>query len=247
MSELRKNDWVNNNPNPPIDMTGKKINMLTVLYRSENLKGRTRWHCRCDCGKELDVDYGSLKKGQYSCGCFTSARIREKKSTHGKSDTRLFNVWAKMKERCCRKTHKSYIDYGGRGIKVCPEWLNDFSAFDEWAMANGYDENADFMKCTLDRIDPNGDYEPSNCRFVSMKVQCNNRRNNHYILYKGEKHTIAEWSDITGLSFDTIYRRLKLGWNDGQALGFEKRKGCRVKSKYESFEQYLLEKEGRIA
>lgn len=234
------NDWKNNNPNPCIDMTGKKINMLTVLYRSESLKGRTRWHCRCDCGKELDIDYGHLKNGQYSCGCATSKRISEKMKVHGMTDTRLFGIWMKMKERCYRKAHKSYKDYGGRGITICQEWLDNFMNFYNWAMENGYDENADFMQCTLDRIDTNGNYEPSNCRFITMKEQCNNRRNNHFLEYKGEKHTISQWAELLKIKKATIFRRVKNGWTDAQALGFESRKGVRVKPYYSCYDEYRL-------
>lgn len=231
MEEIRKNDWKRNNPNPAIDMKDKRINMLTVLYRAESKNGRTMWHCRCDCGKEIDVWYAHLKKGQYSCGCVKRRLISEKKKTHGKSDTKLFDVWRHMRERCYKKYHKSYKDYGGRGIKVCDEWENNFNAFYEWAIVNGYDENAPFMQCTLDRIDVNGNYEPSNCRFISIKEQCNNRRNNHFIEYNGEMHTIAQWSEIIGVSYGALYQRLKNGWSIGETLGFEPHNGRRIDSK----------------
>ena len=93
-----------------------------------------------------------------------------------KNNPRLYAVWKSMRSRCQRISHKSYLDYGGRGISVCSEWNDGFQYFAEWAMANGYDESASHMQCTLDRIDNDGNYEPNNCRFVSMKIQCNNRR-----------------------------------------------------------------------
>lgn len=235
------------NPNPPIDMTDKKINMLTVLCRAESKNGRTMWHCRCDCGRELDVWYANLKGGQYSCGCATARRISEKMIRHGGSDSRLFGVWSKMKERCYRQNHKSYNDYGGRGIKVCDEWLNDYAKFRDWALSNGYDEKADFMKCTLDRIDTNGNYEPSNCRWVDMKEQCNNRRNNHFLEYRNENHTIAQWSNLLNIPFGTIFKRLKNGWSVGQALGFEQHKGVRVQSKFKSYEDYRRTADSEVA
>lgn len=235
------------NPNPPIDMTDKKINMLTVLHRAESVNGRTMWHCRCDCGRELDVWYAHLKKGQYSCGCATARRISEKMTRHGGSDSRLFGVWSKMKERCYRQNHKSYNDYGGRGIKVCDEWLDNYANFRDWAIQNGYNENAEFMKCTLDRIDSNGNYEPDNCRWVDMKVQCNNRRNNRYLEYRGEKHTVAEWSDLLNIPYDTIFRRLELGWTDGQALSFEFHRGVRVKPTFDSYDAYRNSVDSEVA
>lgn len=96
-----------------------------------------------------------------------------------------------MKQRCCGYNAKSYKHYGGRGITVCEEWRNSFEAFYEWAMANGYSDSL-----TLDRIDVNGNYEPSNCRWATMKEQNNNKRNNRNITYKGETHTLAQWIEI---------------------------------------------------
>lgn len=235
--DLKKNDWKNNNPNPLIDMSGAKINMLTVLYRAESVRGRTMWHCKCDCGKELDIWAPHLKKGQYSCGCAKSKIISQKMTKHGGTDTKLFRLWIHMKERCSNPNHKSYKDYGGRGISVCPEW-KDFPTFRDWAISKNYEEDSDFMKCTLDRIDVDGDYSPDNCRFVSMKEQCNNRRNNHWLIYKGEEHTIAQWSELLDIPQATLYKRVELGWREAQILGFEPRKGARIKSKFRSYEEY---------
>ena len=95
---------------------------------------------------------------------------------HGKSNSRLYEVWAGMKRRCYNQNHKHYRDYGGRGISVCDEWRDDFGVFEKWAIENGYDEHAAKGACTLDRIDTDGDYSPSNCRFADMIVQQNNRR-----------------------------------------------------------------------
>lgn len=234
------NDWVHNNPCPLINMAGKKINMLTVLHRAESVKGRTMWHCRCDCGKELDVWACQLRKGQYSCGCAKNKRISEKLTKHGKTNTKLFGIWTHMLERCYKQYHKSYKDYGGRGISVCNEWKNNFMNFYNWAMENGFDETADFMQCTLDRIDVNGNYEPNNCRFVSMKEQCNNRRNSRFLEYSGEAHTVSQWAELIGISYSALEKRLELGWTIGQALGFEYRKGVRVKTRYSNYDEYRL-------
>ena len=196
------------------DLTGQRFNHLLVLERVPNDK-KTIWKCQCDCGKIVNVWAQSLKNGQKSCGCMTKQILSEYRTTHGGSHTKLFEIWRNMKDRCYREKHKSYPQYGGRGIKVCDEWKNDFSAFQKWAFENGYDENAEFMKCTIDRIDVNGNYEPDNCRWVDMKTQCNNRTNSRKLTYNNETHTISEWSEITGLPFDVIHSRLdKWHWTE---------------------------------
>lgn len=134
---------------------------------------------------------------------------------HGMSGTRLHHIWKTMKQRCNDANCKSYKNYGSKGITVCEEW-NDFAEFANWSFENGYSD-----KLTLDRIDPCGKYEPSNCRWVSYKIQENNRTNNRHIELNGVSHTLAEWSDITGIKFATIHARLKSGWNTEKALTLE--------------------------
>ena len=134
------------------------------------------WLCRCDCGNEVEVIATDLTTGHTcSCGCLMRETASKTMTTHGKTGTRLNVVWQGMLARCNNQHHKSYKNYGGRGIKVCDEWL-DFTAFEEWAFANGYDENAPRGQCTLDRIDNNGNYEPNNCRWADMKTQMQNQR-----------------------------------------------------------------------
>ena len=124
-----------------------------------------------------------------------------------------------MINRCYRVADISYKNYGGRGITVCKEWKNDFMAFYNWSISNGYKEGL-----TIDRINTNGNYEPSNCRWVSMKVQQNNRSNNRILEYKGQKKTITEWARICGLSYRNLHYRLKNGYSIEQAI--EKPKRC---------------------
>lgn len=112
-----------------------------------------------------------------------------------------------MMNRCYNEKSEKYPSYGGRGIKVCGEWIDSYQAFEEWALNHDYAEHL-----TLDRIDVNGNYEPSNCRWATAKEQANNTRSNHFLEYNGERHTISEWSDIVGISKRDIQNRLKLGW-----------------------------------
>lgn len=131
---------------------------------------------------------------------------------------RLWDIWKHMRERCDWSGHKSYYAYGGRGIRVCDEWEESFQAFAEWAYANGYNDDAQYMECTIDRIDNNGDYEPSNCRWITMKEQCNNRRSNKLITSNGITKTLSAWANETRIPSDTIARRLKRGWSAEKAL-----------------------------
>jgi hypothetical protein len=136
------------------------------------------------------------------------------KSIHKMSYTRIYKTWMGMKSRCAYEKDKHYLNYGGRGIKVCDEWQNNFSTFYEWAMANGYSDNL-----TIDRVDVNGNYEPNNCRWVDRKTQANNRTNNKVIEYRDEMHTLAEWSEILGVKYETLAARLnKYKWSVEQAF-----------------------------
>lgn len=122
----------------------------------------------------------------------------------------LYTVWSGMLSRCRNKNHKQYKDYGGRGITVCEEW-KDFSVFREWALSNGYVDGGDY--CSIDRIDVNGNYEPSNCRWANRKVQMNNRRVNVLLTYNGETKTLAQWADAFGICYSTFMSRYDRGWS----------------------------------
>lgn len=142
------------------------------------------------------------------------------RTIHNGKGTRLYRIWKIMKTRCYNKNFHKYRRYGGRGITVCEEWKNSFIEFRKWALDNGYAEDL-----TIDRIDNNGNYEPSNCRWVSIKTQANNRSSCHYITYQGETHTIAEWANIKGLKFNTLISRLNIyHWDIERALN-EKTRG----------------------
>lgn len=156
------------------DLLGKRFGKLTVIKREYNKPGtHARWLCKCDCGKEVVIQSHCLTSGkQKSCGCF----VVEMHTTHGESKSRLYNIWNCMKQRCGNKNNHNFKEYGARGITVCEEWKNSFEVFYKWAMENGYKPDAKRGECTLDRIDNNGNYCPDNCRWTSMKNQCQSRR-----------------------------------------------------------------------
>ena len=163
------------------DLTGQKINHLLVLERIGSDKhGKALYKCQCDCGNVKTITAGDLKSGRVvSCGCYAKTLLDDLHNNniiHGLSNKRIYAIWKSMIQRCENPNTESYNDYGGRGIIVCKEW-HDVKNFANWAYANGYDENAEFGECTIDRIDVNGDYEPSNCRWADMKTQNQNKRN----------------------------------------------------------------------
>lgn len=189
-----------------INIAGQRFGRLTVIERVESPRAQAQWRCVCDCGKETVVRSQDLRNGHTkSCGCYgleVSVSHTPSFSTHKESRSRLYRVWIGMKGRCNNCKNKAYSYYGGRGIKVCQDWDESYALFRDWALANGYQENL-----TIDRIDVNGNYCPENCRWVSMKVQMNNTRANRRITLNGETKTMAEWSDSTGLSYETIRNR----------------------------------------
>ena len=197
------------------DITNNTYNHLTALHRVYGYaNGKDNyWLFQCDCGnttiaKKYDVTHGVIK----SCGCASVEMMKKSLTKHGKNPQRLYYVWNGMIHRCYEITNKGYKRYGGRGIRVCEEWRgeNGFINFRKWAFENGYDANAPKGECTIDRIDNNGDYEPSNCRWTNKSVQANNRECVNKITLKGITHSIAEWARMIGLSEAAIRHRLNI-------------------------------------
>ena len=186
-----------------VDLTGLRFGRLTVLnVAKDDMKHHgQRWLCQCDCGKKIITRGDGLQSGHTkSCGCDNKRR-----TTHNESNTKLYSVWVEMKQRCENPNSDAYKYYGGRGIKVCDEW-QDFEPFYKWAMENGYSTGL-----TIDRIDNNGGYSPSNCRWTTRLFQMSNRRNTVFLEYAGMRHTIREWCDITGKSYKKVYAEYQRG------------------------------------
>lgn len=202
------------------DLTGRRFGRLTVegfAYMGKY----PYWHCRCDCGNEKDILGQSLTSGDtQSCGCLGLERRIEGRHAvrkyQGEYDStghsRIYRIWRAMIMRCTNPKWDSYMRYGGRGIKVCDEWM-DFQTFHDWAVSNGYSDDL-----TIDRMDPNGDYCPENCRWADSETQNNNRRNSVFLEYKGERMTIMQWSRKPGIPAMPLCKRHLRGWSDEETI-----------------------------
>lgn len=191
---------------------GQKIKFLEFIEsRGKDKNNQDIGLFRCVCGVEKVMRNNNVLFGKTSsCGCYRKKFVSEYKPgfKHGLGRMLLYDVWYLMKRRCYEVGGKNYHQYGALGIKVCEEWKDNVSAFAEWALANGYKKGLQ-----IDRIDTNGNYEPSNCRFVTSKVNNNNRKNNRFLEFNGEVKTLQEWADEKGVERHFIYYRLKKGWS----------------------------------
>lgn len=188
------------------DLTGKRFGRLVAIEKNGHKGRKILWHCKCDCGKEIDVMGVNLTTGHtLSCGCYKKERTSVIRGKHFGCNTRLYNIWLGMKERCFQKNSETYKDYGERGITVCDEWLGEsgFKNFYDWAMNNGYSD-----ELSIDRINVDGNYEPNNCRWATIKEQANNKTNSFNITYKGETKTLAQWAEKLDLPYKTLYARI---------------------------------------
>jgi hypothetical protein len=200
------------------DLTSLRFGSLTVIeFFGHQIQpcGATRrfWLCKCDCGKFTKVLSGHLMSGRIkSCGCShveCGKRMGIKNTTHGMRKTKaskVYSAWRSMKQRCSNQKNAFYKNYGGRGIKICERWKVSFENF---FSDMGNPPSNDY---SLDRIDVNGDYTPSNCRWATNEQQQNNKSNNVSIKFRGVEKTLAEWADSTGISYSALWHRVNKGW-----------------------------------
>ena len=174
--------------------------------------------CKCDCGREKTFRGSHVINGLVkSCGCLNAEIGAKRFFRHGMYGTRIYRIFRGIKNRCLNKNLPQYKNYGGRGIVICDEWKNDFMAFYTWAMANGYKDTL-----TIDRIDSDGNYEPSNCRWADRKTQGRNTKRNRLLYYNGKTYCASKWAEILGLNYNTLINHLHRGMSVKDALEYNK-------------------------
>lgn len=204
------------------DLSGEKYGRWTVLeVAGRNDKGNILYKCRCDCGKEKIVSSTSLRDGSSkSCGCLQKEKSKENllrynsserykqpsHTTHGMRHTRLYRVWCGMKKRCNCTNYEHFDRYGGRNIRVCEEWSNDFQKFADWALKSGYKDDL-----SIDRIDVEGNYTPENCRWATIKMQARNKENTLLYEHEGVTKPFIEWCENYGVPYKSAHARYRKG------------------------------------
>lgn len=210
------------------EFIGKTYGYLTIITDLGFIKKGTYTHrfvkAKCRCGTIKEYTLAKLRIGHTkSCGCIFTEMLVKRNTKHGGAKRNidgvimknpLYSVWQGFKYRCYNKSNIEYHCYGGRGIIVCDEWVSDFTKFRNWALNNGYKKGLQ-----IDRINNNGNYEPSNCRFVTSKINNRNRSNNSYVKYKGEEKLLIDLCEDLNISNDCVKQRIfKSGWDVEKAI-----------------------------
>lgn len=195
-----------------IDITGNKYNSLTAVrfhHKAQKEQDKPHyWVFRCDCGNEIVARKNAVTSGNTKRCKECSYALAKLRTTHGFAGSRLYREWAGIIQRCENPKSTSWMRYGAVGVTVCDEW-HSFAPFMRWALQNGYSENLQ-----IDRIDINGNYEPSNCRWVSMREQANNKKTTVFVQYNGEQIPLSFLAQRIGMKYHTLHTRLfKLGWS----------------------------------
>lgn len=188
------------------DMTGRRFGRLVIIGFAGGCTDRFRWYCQCDCGNVSVVTKSNLVSGHTtSCGCYHKERKLAASTRHGKSHTKVHNAWNAMLDRCTNANYEGYPLYGGRGIAVCERWR----VFENFFADMGEPPSPQH---SLDRIDVNGNYEPSNCRWATAKEQSRNRRSNVIVTYQGVTSCLLEHCERLALNYHVVSRCLRKGW-----------------------------------
>lgn len=199
------------------DMTGEKFGNLQIIeFAGLDSDNKALWLCRCDCGTEKVVPGKCLRSGSIkSCGCLKSKIAIQRNTTHGACRTKLYNSWRGMKERCLNPNSEAYRHYGARGITICSAWL-DFTAFKDWALANGYSDGL-----SIERLDVNRNYCPDNCAWIPLSEQGVNKRSTKWITVNGATNTMSGWAREIGVEIQTIFLAERNGIDIPQYIGWK--------------------------
>jgi|ERR1700748_130697 len=197
-----------------INLIGQRFGRLIVIEFIGRRKGHSIFKCQCDCDGFTETTSNNLRRGHtLSCGCLSNEVLIERSITHGLSHHPLYNIWVGMRNRCYYHKHNRSKIYAGKGIIVCEEWKNDFKAFYDWAIANGWQQGL-----TIDRMENSGNYTPKNCRFRTPQQQSRNRTTNVNLTYKGQTMILIEWAEKYNICYGTLRKRVKNGWNPHECL-----------------------------
>jgi len=209
-------------------LIGKTFQYLTVTSISKYPRpwSKLDYDCLCICGKITQASKRQLiskKQGlnKRSCGCMTKILQGENRQKEKRTDDhkRLHHIWCGMKARCYDEKHLSYENYGGKGIFVCDEWLNDFIKFRDWSLINGYSKNL-----SIDRINCSGNYGPGNCRWADLETQNNNKSTSHNIIINGVTKTLTQWAKQNGLNKNMVTKRIMRGMSEVDAVTLPRQK-----------------------
>jgi hypothetical protein len=205
-----------------VNLIGEKFGKLLVKKESgRNKKGSVLWECLCDCGNITTVSTGALRSSNTtSCGCFRKENASNIFRKHYLKGTTEYCSWQLMKDRCYNENNKTFKYYGGKGIKVCDEWLNSPKQF---VSDMGLKPNREY---TIDRINCNGNYEPSNCKWASKSEQSRNRSDSIRFTINNVEKSLHDWADIYNIEARVVYKRIWRGWDIMKALTTKKRVVC---------------------
>lgn len=189
---------------------GDRHGRLVAVGVTEKLRGGRKVICKCDCGMITSAHPYSLTSGNTkSCGCLKGKTPRV--DGHGMVGTKEYRAWGHMWSRCTNPKVKSYRNYGGRGISVCDRWISFRNFFDDMGKSPSAEHS-------IDRVDNDGDYNPGNCRWATVKEQRRNKRDNRILVIDGERRTLAEWAEKFGVLYKTAHNRLRMGWSPREAV-----------------------------